>query len=107
MTQPNTQRFLGREKEMVGLLAALEKAGNGHGQVVMLMGEPGIGKTRTARELANHAEERGAHFLWGWCYEGEGAPSHWPWMDSLRTYVQSTEANMHRCWQPAKVGHFY
>ena len=96
MNQPSTQQFLGREKEMEGLLAALEGAANGRGQLVMLMGEPGIGKTRTARELATRAQERGVQVLWGWCYEGEGAPSYWPWVDSLRTYIQGTETELLR-----------
>ena len=39
----------------------------------MLVGEPGIGKTRTAQELAAQAETLGAQVLWGWCYEEEGA----------------------------------
>ena len=54
----------------------------------MLVGEPGIGKTRTAQELARRAQESGVHVLWGWCYEGEGAPSYWPWVDSMRAYIQ-------------------
>jgi len=62
----------------------------------MLMGEAGIGKTRTARELANQAQERTAQVLWGWCYEGEGAPSYWPWVDSLRNYIQGVEPDVLR-----------
>ena len=42
--------------------------------MVMLAGEPGIGKTRIAQELAHYAEAQGARLLRGWCYEGEGAP---------------------------------
>jgi hypothetical protein len=55
----------------------------------MLAEEPGIGKTRLAQELASHASSMDAQVLWGWCYEAEGAPSYWPWVDSLRTYVQN------------------
>jgi len=58
---------------------------------VILAGEPGIGKTRIAQELARRAQEHKANVLWGWCYEPEGATSYWPWVDSLRTYVQATE----------------
>ena len=83
--------FVGREREMAGLRAAMDAAMNGHGRVVMLAGEPGIGKTRMAQELAYYAQESGAQVLWGWCYEGEGAPSYWPWVDSLRTHFQGTE----------------
>ncbi len=39
-----------------------------------MSGGPGIGKTRTATELASYAQAQNAHVIWGWCYEGEGAP---------------------------------
>ena len=56
------------------LRAALEESLAGRGQMVMLVGEPGIGKTRTAQELTTYAETQGARVLWGRCYEEEGAP---------------------------------
>ena len=65
---------------METLTAALEGSLAGRGRVVMLGGEPGIGKTRIAQELAGLAEQRGAQVLWGWCYEQEGAPPYWPWV---------------------------
>ncbi|MCI0799262.1 MAG: AAA family ATPase, partial [Chloroflexi bacterium] len=40
------------------------------------------------QELASYAEQRGAQVLWGWCYEGEGAPPYWPWVQLMRAYVQ-------------------
>lgn len=64
--------FVGRELEMAELTSALDDALAGEGRLVMLAGEPGIGKTRTAQELASYAEEKGAVVLWGWCYEDEG-----------------------------------
>ena len=54
----------------------------------MLVGEPGIGKTRTAQEMASHAETLGAQVLWGRCYEEEGTPPYWPWLQLLRSYIQ-------------------
>jgi hypothetical protein len=80
--------FVGRQQEMGKLKGALEDALSGRGQLLMLVGEPGIGKTRTAQELAAHAETRGAQVLWGWCYEEEGAPPFWPWVQPIRAYVQ-------------------
>ena len=44
--------FVGRQREMAELTATLDDALAGQGRLVMLAGEPGIGKTRTARELA-------------------------------------------------------
>jgi predicted ATPase len=45
------------------LRAALEESLAGRGQMVMLVGEPGIGKTRTAQELTTYAETQGARVL--------------------------------------------
>jgi predicted ATPase len=83
--------FVGRQREMDELKAALEDALAGHGRLVMLAGEPGIGKTRTARELAAYAETRGAQVLWGWCYEEAGAAPYWPWLQPLRSYIQQQD----------------
>src|SRR5262245_56468065 len=71
--------FVGRRWEMEGLQATLEDTLAGRGRVVLLEGEPGIGKTRLASEFAAFAERRGARVLVGRCYEGEGAPPFWPW----------------------------
>jgi len=83
--------FVGRQGEMEELKEALEDAMSGRGRLVMLAGEPGIGKTRTAQELAAHAETLGAQVLWGRCYEEEGTPPYWPWLQSLRSYIQQRD----------------
>jgi predicted ATPase len=84
--------FGGRQREMGKLKGVLEDALSGQGQLLMLVGEPGIGKTRTAQELAAHAEARGAQVLWGWCYEEEGAPPFWPWVQPIRFYIQQRDS---------------
>ena len=83
--------FVGRQREMGELKAALEDALSGRGRLVTLVGEPGIGKTRTARELATYAGLRGAQVLWGRCYEEQGVPSYWPWVQAIRSYVRERE----------------
>jgi DNA-binding CsgD family transcriptional regulator len=83
--------FVGRQRELATLKAALEDAFGGHGRLVMLAGEPGIGKTRTAQEIAAYAETRGAQVLWGRCYEEEGAPPYWPWVQAIRAYVRDQD----------------
>jgi predicted ATPase len=60
--------------------------------MVLLGGEPGIGKTSTTKELAWTAARRGASVLSGWCYEGEGAPPYWPWIQILRSAAEACEA---------------
>ena len=76
---------------MGDLKAALEDALSGRGRLVTLVGEPGIGKTRTAVELATYAGLRGAQVLWGRCYEEQGVPPYWPWVQAIRSYVRERE----------------
>jgi predicted ATPase len=83
--------FVGRQAELGLLQAALEDTLAGRGRLVMLAGEPGIGKTRTAREFAAYAQKRGALVLWGRCHERAGAPPYWPWVQILRAYVQERD----------------
>ena len=83
--------FVGRQREMGDLKAALEEALSGRGRMVTLVGEPGIGKTRTALELATYAALRGAQVLWGRCYEDVGAPPYWPWVQTIRSYVRERD----------------
>ena len=60
--------------EMAVLEVALAASCGGQGQLILLEGEPGIGKTRLLQELAASVGDRGVQVLWGRCYEGEGAP---------------------------------
>ena len=83
--------FVGRERELAQLRGALDEALSGHGRLLLLVGEPGIGKTRTAEELSTYARLRGARVLWGGCYEGEGAPAYWPWIQAIRAYVHERD----------------
>jgi DNA-binding CsgD family transcriptional regulator len=83
--------FVGREAELGALTVDLDAALAGRGGVVLVAGEPGIGKTRLAEELAAQATGRGVLVLWGRCWEGEGAPAFWPWVQVVRAYVQAAE----------------
>lgn len=69
---------------MTELRASLAGVAGGRGQLFCLVGEPGIGKTRLAEEIANDAERVGAKVAWGRCWEGGGAPAYWPWTQALR-----------------------
>jgi DNA-binding CsgD family transcriptional regulator/tetratricopeptide (TPR) repeat protein len=83
--------LVGREQELGELIAGLERAIGGRGQVLLLVGEPGIGKTRTAEELAAVARGRGALVLWGRCFEWEGSPAYWPWIQLMRGYLHDCD----------------
>ncbi len=90
---PSGGAYVGRERELQNLRAAVDDAIPGRGRVALLAGEPGIGKTRTAEELAVYARLRGAEALWGRCYESEGAPPYWPWVQIIRSYVAGRDAD--------------
>ena len=68
----------GRERELAELVAGLEDAFAGRGRLFLVAGEPGIGKSRLAEELAARAHARGARVLVGRCWEAGGAPAYWP-----------------------------
>jgi DNA-binding SARP family transcriptional activator/tetratricopeptide (TPR) repeat protein len=88
--------FVGRESELEELRGALDAAFAGRGRLFLLVGEPGIGKSRLAEELARHARERGATTLIGRCWEAGGAPAFWPWLQSLRIYMQQCDTRVIR-----------
>ena len=72
--------FVGREREMGLLVKALGRAKNGVGDIFVLTGEAGIGKTRLAEELTSQARTDGFEIAWARCWEGGGAPPLWPWL---------------------------
>jgi len=90
-TSTGSDVFVGRERELAVLGAALEQTLGGHGQIVVLAGEPGIGKTRTAQVLARYAEQRDVRALWGRCYEEPGAPPYWPWLQVIRAFAETQD----------------
>ena len=74
--------LVGRDAELAVLDALITQAKAGVGGVVLLTGEPGVGKTRLARAGTEHAA--GTMVSWGACRESEGAPPLWPWIQVLR-----------------------
>ena len=80
--------FIGREEETKELRVALNETLSGKGHLFMLVGEPGSGKTRMTEQLATYARLCNAQVLAGRCYEGEGAPAFWPWLQIVRSYAQ-------------------
>lgn len=66
--------FVGREQERRGLLDHMERVLAGPGGVVLLEGEPGVGKTRLAFEAAEDARWRGFEVSWGTCTPGALRP---------------------------------
>ena len=85
--------FVGREGELEELLGGLDAALSGRGGLYLLVGEPGIGKSRLGEELIRSARSRGFHVLVGRCWEAGGAPAYWPWVQALRGYVRECETD--------------
>jgi predicted ATPase len=92
MPDAHGTRFVGRHAELHALRGELDAALSGEGRLVVLLGEPGIGKTRIALALAAEARERGAVVLWGRCHESDGAPVYWPWLQVLGAHVADLPA---------------
>jgi class 3 adenylate cyclase/tetratricopeptide (TPR) repeat protein len=84
-------RFVGRQQELAALQQALEQAGAGHGQVVAIVGEPGLGKSRLAYEFMH------SHYTSGWLVlesasvsYGKATP-YFPVIDLLKRYSHVAE----------------
>jgi DNA-binding NarL/FixJ family response regulator len=97
--------FVGRERELAALGAAVEHTLAGRGRILALAGEPGIGKTRTAQVLARYAETRDLRVLWGRCHEEPGAPPYWPWLQLLRAYLERQDGAVLAALLEGAAGH--
>jgi tetratricopeptide (TPR) repeat protein len=80
--------LIGRQRELDALVATLDSVADGSGQLFLLEGEPGIGKTHLARALGEQARARGFTVVWGRCWEEGGAPAYWPWTQVLRALLR-------------------
>jgi len=83
--------FVGRAAELTKLTHHLQEACAGRGGLVLLAGEPGIGKTRLTEEFTESASELGALVLAGRCYEGEWAPPYGPFAEAIAAYTRAAE----------------
>ncbi|WP_082952862.1 BTAD domain-containing putative transcriptional regulator [Mycobacterium sp. 852002-10029_SCH5224772] len=84
--------FVGRGRELNGLLSAWQSALTGGVRTVLIAGEPGVGKTRLAGEWSQRAYDQGAVVLYGRCDEDLGAP-YQPFAEALRSLVPCMGAN--------------
>jgi tetratricopeptide (TPR) repeat protein len=82
--------LVGRTRQLRELYDAFEHAVRGRGGVQLVLGEPGIGKTRLVAALAERAAARGSRVIWtrGW---GRAAPAYWPWIEVVRGLSQDVE----------------
>jgi predicted ATPase len=83
--------FVGRTGERRQLESGLERARHGNGTLFVITGEPGIGKTYLAEEIADGARSS-MQVLWGSCREEAGSPAYWPWVQVLESCLSATSA---------------
>jgi predicted ATPase len=79
--------LVSRDLELATLRALLDQSLRGHGRLVLIGGEAGIGKTTLLAALARHARELGSLVLSGGCYDLTVTPPYGPWIE-LSTRAQ-------------------
>jgi predicted ATPase len=91
-SSPNpTRQIVGRGAQLAVVAAHVADLDLSRGGLVLLTGEPGIGKTRLAEEIVGLGRERGVRPAWAAAWQGEGAPPLWPWVQVLRQLAGSEE----------------
>jgi class 3 adenylate cyclase len=88
-----SKAMVGRENEKTVLNESVEKTISGKGQVVSIVGEPGIGKSRLSRELIQNWLERGYTVFGGNCQSYGSAISYLPWSELLKGYLGIKETD--------------
>ncbi|WP_448616643.1 BTAD domain-containing putative transcriptional regulator [Modestobacter sp. URMC 112] len=79
--------LVGRSAQLGVVERALAGTAGGRGRIVLVAGEPGIGKTRLAEEAARRARASGVTVAWGRSDQDAGAPPFWPWTQVLRSLL--------------------
>ncbi|MEU5780407.1 ATP-binding protein [Micromonospora lupini] len=83
--------IIGRDHPAGLLRAELDRAATSHGGLVLVTGEPGIGKTTLVTTVAREARRRGALVLGAACWDSDSAPGYWPWVQVLRALRRSAD----------------
>ncbi len=86
---PIDPTFVGRAACLAAVEAKLDEALTGQGSTLWLSGEAGIGKSRTAEEIARRARLRGAATLFAHAHETPESPPQWIWTQLIRAYATS------------------
>ncbi|GAA0736507.1 AAA family ATPase [Dactylosporangium roseum] len=79
-----SETVIGREHPAGVLRAEIDRVAESHGGLVLVTGEPGIGKTTLVTGAAEAARDRGVTVVGGRCWDSESAPGYWPWVQVLR-----------------------
>jgi len=98
-------RFVGRDAEMEGLHAALDGVRHGRGEVVAVVGEPGVGKSRLFHELTHSHRVAGCRILQASSVAYGRATSCLPVIDLLKVYLRIDERDDIRSIRAKVTGH--
>ncbi|MEO3839597.1 AAA family ATPase [Streptomyces sp. B22F1] len=79
-----TAALIGRDHPAGVLRAEADRAADSHGGLVLVTGEPGIGKTSLVTAAVAEARRRGTLVLGGSCWASDSAPGYWPWVQVVR-----------------------
>ena len=91
---PKTAPFVGPDAQLSILRDRLASTIDGHGGMVLVGGEPGVGKTALVRQLIAEAERRGAFAVFGRCYESEGTVAYSPFVEMLEQAMSLMPADV-------------
>ncbi len=83
--------IVGRQRELTAVMTCYEAAKGGRARVVLVTGEPGMGKTRLLNEVALRAAQDGAVVLRGEASEAEGMPPFLPFVEALGRHIRVTQ----------------
>jgi len=97
--------FVGRDAELEQLRAALEGARRGHGEVVAVVGQPGVGKSRLFHELTHSRRVAGCRVLQASAVSYGRATSYLPVIDLLKAYLRIDERDDIRSIRAKATGH--
>ena len=96
--------LVGRDEALARLRAAVDGAAAGRGGLVLVAGEPGIGKTALVTRATEHSADAGVGLLWATCWDGAGAPAYWPWVQVVRSYFRTCDETTLRTQLGARAG---
>lgn len=88
---PARRRLVGREAELAAAAGAFAACRAGCGGVLLVAGEPGVGKTQLVEHAAADAGAAGVVIFWGRTREEGGAPAYWPWVQVIRAMARRPE----------------
>jgi DNA-binding SARP family transcriptional activator len=101
---PGRPPLIGRGDEVTRASSAVTAASAGSTGLVIIEGDPGVGKTSLLEEVAAIAAGTGVRTAWGRCLEGGDAPAMWPWAEVLSALVEALPSGARGEWVASELG---